>query len=485
MKISVKTGTLAVSLAMLLCPACSGHIGGDVPGPDAVFTVDISDFVSRGYVGNGVQWDPYERNYGDGTVEISGEDWEKLYSRLDFMRPSFVRVMCGTAGIEGNTDLRHILDWCQSRGVTVMFGDWGGSMIDRALSRPSASTLKAAASALGSLIREEGYDCIRYYNLVNEPNGSWSSTGGDKALWLRTASLFCADLEDAGLKPSLAAPDIAIWTDRETDWIVSTRDALGDAVGIYDIHTYPSKVTVNSGEYSSIISAYRSQVPGGKKAIMGELGFKYIEQPDMDWEARNRVMIEACPHASRQDSQMMVFDHMYGTDMADAVFQTMNCGYSGCIAWMLDDAMHNCEAPGKLKIWGFWNIFGDEIFGSEHEAVRPWYYAWSLLCRYIPAGCDVCRVSREGDGALKAVAIVKDGRRTLAFVNVGGEDRTARLDAPGMKGLKGAARFVYSRDGLRTEGDHTLLPVQENVSLSSGDTVNVPAESLVVITEIL
>ena len=50
---------------------------------------------------------------------------------------------------------------------------------------------------------------------------------------------------------------------------------------------------------------------------------------------------------------MFVYDFMYGTDMADALFQTVNAGYSGSVVWMLDDAMHAKEAPDKLKVWGF------------------------------------------------------------------------------------------------------------------------------------
>ncbi|HEU5374927.1 MAG TPA: hypothetical protein VFV38_05780, partial [Ktedonobacteraceae bacterium] len=47
-------------------------------------------------------------------------------------------------------------------------------------------------------------------------------------------------------------------------------------------------------------------------------------------------------------------------------------GASGAAAWDLDDAMHN-------KVWGMWNIV-------DEPAPRPWYYAWSLLSRYFPAG---------------------------------------------------------------------------------------------------
>ena len=161
---------------------------------------------------------------------------------------------------------------------------------------------------------------------------------------------------------------------------------LNEQIELYDIHTYPSKVTVNSGEYADIIAAYKEKIPERKKIVMGEIGFKFVEKADSLYQKENIRRARSKVNASLEDSQMFVYDYMYGTDMADALIQTVNTGFSGSIAWMLDDAMHSNEAPDKLKIWGFWNIFGEECFGAEEENVRPWYYAWSLLTRYMPAG---------------------------------------------------------------------------------------------------
>ena len=56
---------------------------------------------------------------------------------------------------------------------------------------------------------------------------------------------------------------------------------LKDEIGLYDIHTYPSKITVNSGEYTDIIRAYKQAVPAGRKIVMGEIGFKFVEPADL------------------------------------------------------------------------------------------------------------------------------------------------------------------------------------------------------------
>lgn len=337
------------------------------------------------------------------------------------------------------------------------------------------------------LVHEKGYDCIRYYNLVNEPNGFWSAADGDFDLWAKAVGYFRGRLDAEGLdgKVELVGPDAAIWGPEEAWWVSRSRDELGGCIGLYDIHTYPSKCTVNSGEYARILQAYRKEVPAGRKIVMGEIGFKFVEPADSLLQAENLRRAAAHPNASTDDSQMFVYDWMYGTDMADALFQTVEAGYSGCIAWMLDDAMHCKEAPDKLKIWGFWNIFGDEIFGAGEECVRPWYYAWSLLCRTLRPGSDFCAVDVRGAAGVKAVAAVKDGQRTVAVVNVSREPRHVRIESSGWGRLEGVVRYRYGEGLMRTEGDHVLLPdaADLKIDLAAGAEYELPGESMILLTE--
>jgi hypothetical protein len=219
--------------------------------------------------------------------------------------------------------------------------------------------------------------------------------------------------------------------------------------------------------------------------VMGEIGFKYREPEDAAYQAENLKRAENIAHASIEDSQMFVYDYMYGTDMADAVFQTINAGYSGCVAWMLDDAMHYKE-PGKLKIWGFWNIFGDERYGAEQEKVRPWFYAWSLICRYIPKGSDIYTVNVTGLDGIKAIAGVKDGKRTIAVVNVSKEERAVRISSDNLSDMDKVRKYIYGEGLFVTEGDCTMYPVATDMdfSPSKGEILKMPGESLILLTEL-
>lgn len=463
--------------------------------PDATISIDTAAIINDSYIGNGAQWDPYQLDYGKGRLEISAADWQKLYDRLDFMRPQLIRIMINTSSFLDNGEfapekkmdvLSKILDYCQSRSVTVMFGDWGWSVINAREAKINDKNMAYAADLVDYLVNKRGYTCIKYYNLINEPNGHWASTNKSYPLWASAIRQLYKDMENLGLndKVGIVGPDIAIWDKNEAWWIDSTATQLGNKIQLYNIHTYPSKITVNSGKYRDIISAYKNNVPKGKKTVMGEIGLKFVEKADSLYNKENIRRAKAKKHASLEDSQMFVYDYMYGTDMADALFQTINSEYSGSVVWMLDDAMHSNEAPDKLKIWGFWNIFGEELFGAEEENVRPWYYAWSLLTKYIPSGSKIFKSKVSGDPNIKAIVSEKDGKYMAAVVNVSKEIRNVKLESLNMQNIPNCKKYIYSDGTLKKDGDHKLLPNEEGLTLNfkKGEYVTMPAESLIVYT---
>lgn len=462
---------------------------------DATVAVDNKTIINPNYIGNGVQWDPYQLDYGEKQLKISKDDWQKLYSRLDFMKPQFIRVMINTTSVIENGTLNEtknyeniapILEYCQSQNVKVVLGDWGDRMVNSKTNTISENNLKLAAKYLDFLVNKKGFSCIQYYNMINEPNGFWAATDENYDLWKNAAHYFWAEIKALNLdkKVSLMGPDIAIWKADKVDWITNSVKDLDDAIGVYDIHTYPSKITVNSGEYTSILKAYKEAVPVGKPIVMGEIGFKFVEKQDEVLMNENIARAKAKPYASAEDSQMFVYDYVYGSDMADALIQTVNSGYSGSVAWMLDDAMHAKEQKNKLKVWGFWNILGDEYFGAKEEEVRPWFYSWSLLTKYMPSGCQVHQVTVAGNPNLKAISVSKDGKNMIAIVNVSSKELKADLTSVSLPKLSRIKRFVYAKDKLKLKGDHTMLAENTNLSLDlkKKTTETIPSEGLVVLT---
>lgn len=452
---------------------------------------DFENKINSNYIGNGVQWDPYQLDYGHGKMELSETEWQKIYHRLDFMRPNLIRVVHNTAELMKDGKLnpmknfdqvRHILDYCQKHDITVVFGDWGWGLADAKSKTFDKRKVELAADYVIWLIKKKGYSCIKYYNLINEPNGYWSTTEGNYDLWREITLCFYKRLVKKHMneKLQLVGADLAIWTDKEVEWQEKASKDL--QIGLYDIHTYPSKITVNSGEYAKIIKSYKDAMPQGHQIVMGEIGLKFVEPFDSLYQQENLRRAAALPHASMEDSQMFIFDYMYGTDMADVLMQTANVGYSGCVAWMLDDAMHSAEAPDKLKMWGFWNIFGDEFFGKEQEKVRPWFYAWSLLCRYMQKDCNIYQTTVDGNSCVKALAVEKNGKWMIAVLNV--SKKPQKVTLTGRENLSSCKQYIYAEGKLKLADESSLEPnaCQLNLELQKGELVDMPGESLYVYT---
>lgn len=461
----------------------------------------ISDEISKAspFVGIGTQWGGYDNvQKWTGSQSLSNADWDKLLKRVDYMSPGLIRLM-GSPGwnymVDGNYNteksagvLYKILDYCQSRNINVMWGEWGnppvnGNEVDKEWLNHSTNFLK-------HLINSKGYTCIKYYNMCNEPAGSWSSIAGNYDLWQRTYDEIYSQLESKGLgsKVKVIAPDIAVWNDLSLiDWITRPIEHFGSKIGAFDIHTYPSDDQLKGGNYKKVITDYRNAIPEGKEMIMAELGMKYDANSELG--KKNQTRINNDPFTA-DDSNMMIYDAFYAVDIADAVLQNISAGYNGVVLWNMDDAMYD-DGNGLLKRWGLWNILGEEKFGGAwDEEIRPWFYTLSLLCRYIPQGATIYKVELPNKKGVQAIAAEKDGKYTFVITNSHAASYSLNLKMTSGTRLGNADIYTYlSGEGAKFEGavdeNGFAIPASTTtVDLSNGNSypITVSGRSFTLIT---
>ncbi|WP_109438959.1 MULTISPECIES: cellulase family glycosylhydrolase [Aquimarina] len=464
--------------------------------------VKTSQVINESYIGNGAQWDPYPQAYRYWGTPISDADWNKLYTRLDYMKPSFMRVVIGSydkyalAGAdEYNPEdlfegLNKILQYCQDNNITVMLGDWGYNQVDINSEMIFENRLKNAARYIDFLVREKGFTCIKHYSTINEPNLGGSATDGNYELWKNATQYFYQELEALGVtgKVGIAGPDIAPFTRDITSWITDTTNDFGDKISLYDIHTYPPREWMFNGDYDEFLKIYKDATPAGSQIVIGEFGFKYeTSTSTMDTELfrQNLSAINSDPNVAR-DSNTLIDEFFHGVDIAAATMKIVNAGYSGAATWNLDDAMHSGSTSGQdLKIWGFWNILGQELLGKpEKEELRPHFYSYSLLTRYMQTGAKVFTVDIPNRIGLDAIAVEKDGKYMIAINNIYTEEHSLNIKFDNKLQLFEAKKFIYRENDRKVDDNGFPVPTEEGLTLDfgAGEDIIIPAQTLTVIT---
>jgi hypothetical protein len=464
------------------------------------------DILTDHYTGNGVQWSAYE------TINISEEDWQTTFKRLDFMKTSFVRLMipadnyCMTypAGGAPKFDFNsvkmqrnyRILDYCQSKGIKVILGDWGDPVGKNKIIDPSRQKLsfdgiqefdprwtKIIGQLLTKLIKEQKYSCIQYYNLGNEPNGYWMNCESFDT-WKQSIVNLDNELRLRKLRSAIkiVGPDAA-WGNNWIAKIIEDK-SLQKIIDTYEVHWYASKDEIEKGIFQDTMSYWR----------------KYISKNDPKGLSKQFFMGEAgMVHGKNdKDQQTLIGTFKYGVWMADFIVQSMNAGQTGLIAWDLDDAMHTAGRHGDgytindydWKVWGMWDSFGKEKGHPEWENLRPWYYTWSLFSRYIPYGSQVLKTSPTGIPGLRFTAVKIPGKGSdnfsIAIVNEAEKTEKIALSLPLVKDKKVFRKYDYfekqrpvDKSGFPIETEKINYPIS-----GKPITLTVPPNGVIFLTSL-
>jgi hypothetical protein len=385
-----------------------------------------------------------------------------------------------------------LLQYCTDRNITVVYGEYNPPTWEMKADR---QWIDMSVDYLNYLVNDLGFSCIKYFIIFNEPDGNWASTNGDYTLWKSMLIRFADKMEQyPGLsnKVKFAGPDVVVDYKNPAspysaaEWITQTAADADSLIALYDVHAYPGQAEVRSGSYAALLARHKQGVPQGKKIILGEAGYKYWRNADSLLMQEYNRRLEGHLFTKGSDANMLVYDYFYGLDMALLCTEVMNSGYFGVAAWMLDDAMHSNGDSGKtddIKLWGMWNILGTEVFGdSTQEEIRPWYYTWSLMCRYFPAGATVLKTTVDGGHEVFAAVAEYKGQYVAALVNAGNNDEGIKLTMP--YALENVSLYVYEENNRQTHADGHPAPVKSNMKINKNYQTTLKAQSFQLLTNI-
>jgi hypothetical protein len=456
-------------------------------------TIDLRTAVAEPFIGAGVQWDPYE-------YPPSADGWKTTLARLDYMQPGFFRVMLNSssywlgfddagnpryvwsegqpAGRDSLATLFGILDYAQARKIDVMLGEWSPP---RGMTPADPRWARVIADFVNYLTTVKKYTVIKYYNYMNEPNGSWMWPNGkvDYDAWAAGTRNLRAEFDAHGLAwLRMAGPD----NSGNWDWLDRCATGFADRFGAWEMHWYAKDSDVLNGEIERLLNQKREMLlrtdpqAASKPRFVGEAG-----------------MIEG---KTNGDQQPRVKDFVYGVLMADYFAQVARAGWVGAIAWDLDDAMHAVNGRRRpappddltLKIWGFWNTQGTAMGNPKDEAPRPWFYTWALMGRLFPKGSRIVAANTgENTPGVRALAATwKDAateRLSVMVVNDSDEPRTFTVRAAG-GGMPAMVSYRYFDNDRPVDKDgypvaSATLP---KADLEKGVNVEMPSRGVAFLT---
>lgn len=439
----------------------------------------ISKPIATSWLGFGYNQDPLDRNKDGHNIGIwDNARWNLTMERVNFIKPSFVRIVLyrfwfNPSGVVGNYDwnspfmlsLYKVLDYYKDKNIPVMTGLWQ-STLDYNDNVPFYTTegidsfQKLQVDMFQQLFNVKGYQNIRWYTPTNEPKGM----GMDFQKW----SIMMKNTYN-GFSASNLPLNIFCGADSWDEWTLSAAIYNKNDLTGYDHHYY-----LNSGlnqliygrleqEFIDQIASIKKIDNSNKPVFLSEAGFTSTSELDY-WYVLNPI-----PALNPTSTK-------YGLLALDYGIQVARSGESGALAWSLDGYDYGKDP-------GMWNIAGN----NGGIKLRPWYYSWSMLCRYFPAGGNIYPIdfnlpSFKVRGVAMEQKIADKSHWTFAFVNWGDTEIVSNFSIPNFKGgLFAKFQLTESSSG---DGISLSLPNESiNIkSLKDGFLIKIPASGGLIIT---
>ena len=404
----------------------------------------------------GCEWDPKLLLPCNKEQGVTDEDLDVIKESMDKLGLQAVRMMimpewfepandnddpsvAAEAGFSWESDeIKNTLAYlkvCHELGIRVTLTWWGaaaGSWLafpncNDWISAPnSAEEISENMAYFIRYVRDElGYDCIYNVILMNEPSYAFHVEGGavDFEYYVRCYELIRARLDAEGLEDiRLVGSDDA----QSLGWFCNSYDRLRNICDAFDSHNYAW--TYDTPYLDQLVTEFvssRTQYGQEKPFFMGEFG-----------------------DGTTQGAYYATSVETYGRGLylaANAV-NTLSAGAAGLSYWSLHDVYYYINDQGGDN----GGLMETGLIGYKTDGAwkyRPSYFAWGLICNYIPYGSMIYKVSGENGSIIDCLAAkTPEGDWTLVAVNRSDAEQTVKVSSTLMDVPMNV--YTYAEDSL-------------------------------------
>ena len=234
------------------------------------------------------------------------------------------------------------------------------------------------------LIEVRNYTCVKEITPMNEPGGGPLLTSTE---YIKMAHILDAHFKRNGIRDKVRF-NLSDNIDTQTYYLIDCAENLADVADIFNSHTYIfGYETPNDTIYQWEKNNVNISARGGKKHLVGEFGSNQ------------------CVGATRQRDIDL---YKRGVLMTRLVLNFFNAGAAGVSYWSLIDQYYGRDADyQQMQQLGLWKYIKeayktDSTYTGikEDYEVRPQYYAYSLLTRFLKPEAEMYPINLNDDFAI-------------------------------------------------------------------------------------
>lgn len=297
------------------------------------------------------------------------------------------------------------------------------------------------------LVEVRNYTCVKEITPMNEPDGGPLLTSPE---YIKMAKILDARFKKEGIREKVRF-NLSDNTDVRTFYLIDCAENLSDVADVFNSHTYifgydTPNDTIYKWEKKNVEIAARA----GKKHLVGEFGSNQCvgatRQRDIDLYAR-------------------------GVLMTRLLLNFLNAGAAGVSYWSLIDQYYGKEADyQQMQQLGLWKYLKEAYktdstynrIKKDYE-VRPQYYSYSLLTRFLKPGADVYPIEMKDHFAIGSAFKNKEGKWTYVFANATDASKFLSIHNPATAGVFDIYRY---EENALPEEDH-LITSSESISVET------------------
>ena len=251
------------------------------------------------------------------------------------------------------------------------------------------------------LIEVRNYTCVKEITPMNEPGGGPLLTSTE---YIKMAHILDAHFKKDGIRDKVRF-NLSDNIDTQTYYLIDCAENLANVADIYNSHTYIfGYETPNDTIYQWEKNNVNISARGGKKHLVGEFGSNQ------------------CVGATRQRDIDL---YQRGVLMTRLMLNFFNAGAAGVSYWSLIDQYYGKDADyQQMQQLGLWKYLKEAYktdstytrIKKDYE-VRPQYYAYSLLTRFLKPGAEMYPINLNNDFAIGTAFKDVTGKWIYVFAN--------------------------------------------------------------------